>query len=1449
MKRSARLTYVFAFLSFYSVHAQQSDFISATASASPSEAAFVMDGNKQTAWHLAAGGLSQDQSLTLALRVPGNVQQLTIDATGLSAQLLKKMLGIYITYDPMNPGPPVDFTIAGNGPFTLTFPARYGAHIKLLFKGGLTRRPIAIREVYAASADTDGGATDRGATASRDTAGKPWMNPKMPLDQRVETLLSVMTPAQKMELLREGWGIPGIPSLGIPDMKKVEAIHGFSYGSGATIFPQSIALGATWDKTLVEKVADAIGDETVSAGAVQAWSPVLDVAQDPRWGRCEETYGEDPILVSEIGGAWIKGYQSRGLIVTPKHFAVHGAVLGGRDSHDMGLSEREIREIHLVPFRNIIEKYHCQSMMMAYSDFEGVPVAKSKELLKGILREEWGFDGFIVSDCGAIGNLSSRKHYTARDPVEAANEALAAGIATNCGDTYNNPSVIAAAKDGTLNKENLDYTCRTLLRTMFRNGYFEHNPSRQLDWNKIYPGWNSPEHKAIARQAAREAIVLLENKDNILPLPPSAKTIAVIGPGADDLQPGDYTPKLQPGQLISVLSGIRAAAGAGVNVLYEQGCDFAWGTPFHPDAALAAAAKADIVVMVLGDCSTSESAKNIRQTSGEGRDYASLVLPGDQEKLLEAVCGSGKPVILVLQSGRPYDLSYAAAHCKAILVNWLPGQEGGPATADVLFGAYNPAGRLPMTFPRNAAQLPLYYNFKTSGRGYDYVDMPFHPLYPFGFGLSYTSFSYSDLTAVQNTDGTVAVSATVTNTGRLKGDEVAQLYVTDLYASVKTRVMELKDFQRVTLAPGEFSKVSFTLSPYQLSLLNDNMDRVVEAGEFKIMVGGKSPSYIAADKIKNSVGFKTPAEGVNATLDYTASGKADFSLSPGDASDDPILHKKRIPVTVTNNGNLTDIGKLTMYLNGQQAGDVHHFELAPGASTVIWFVPDGTGEMDISFTTKYKLASRHYMLNAQSGPQQAKDSPFTGEKTAWHDGFDRYDFLMDEQTMAITPIKATEDEHYGAKPAEKGKLRCIVIVPQKVAAGNPWSWRGCYWDHEPQTEVELLKRGFHIAFIMCDPDAHWDAWYNFLTQEHGLSKKPAFIGMSKGGINEFAWATVNPDKVSCIYADNPALRLESFSRLSLLAKHDIPLLHVCGSYDFLLQQHTLAVEDAYHRLGGRISLVIKEGPGHHPHSLRDPTLVAGWIEENSRPGADESPAIPGLHFDKSYYYSYADTYRYCKPEDTYATCRGPLFTDTYERYDVNTGSDLGITGMTILVPKKPAPGNPWVFKADRIGRAAEPVDLALLAKGFYIVAAPVTAQAGPQQEQWDECYRQLTALGLSHRPVMEGAGAGGGEAYYWAIHNPEKVSCIYAENPVLRSLQAKAPLADSLAPLAKAGVPILHVCGSLDPWYPVNTREVEKKYRQLGGQMKVMLKEGEGHFGVLPRDLTTLVDYITASQH
>lgn len=932
--------------------AQQTQVASVSASANASTISYAFDGNRQTSWKLPVKELAAGQWLMFSLQQPGDVKEITLEAEDISKEQLHDIADVFVTYDPMNLGVPLSYSLKSNkDKFILSFPPKYGAHIKIVFKKNHQTNPLIIREIGVTLAKSN--LKEKGIQINQ-----PYMNPELPVEERVKNLLSQMTPADKMELIREGWGIPGIPHLGIPAIMKVEAVHGFSYGSGATIFPQAIGMGATWNKQLAEEVAGVIGDETVSAHAKQAWSPVLDVAQDARWGRCEETFGEDPVLVSEIGGAWIKGYQSKGLWTTPKHFAGHGAPLGGRDSHDIGLSEREMREIHLVPFRHVIRNYDCQSLMMAYSDYQGVPVAKSKELLKGILRDEWGFDGFIVSDCGAISNLTSRKHYTAKDKIEAANQALSAGIATNCGDTYNDKEVIEAAKTGKLDMNNLDYVCRTMLRTLFRNGLFEYNPSQLLDWNKIYPGWNSPEHKEVARRAACESMVLLENKNNILPLSKTTRKVAVIGPGADDLQPGDYTPKLQPGQLVSVLSGIKAAVGKQTQITYEKGCDFFYTENSHIDKAIRTAQEADMTILVLGDCSTSEALSGIKQTSGENRDLATLVLPGDQQKLLEAVCQTGKPVILVLQIGRPYNLTYASEHCQAILVNWFPGQEGGPATADVLFGDYNPAGRLPMTFPRNVGQLPLYYNFKTSGRVYDYVDMEYQPLYRFGYGLSYTSFSYSDLKTRIKDNGNVEVEALVTNTGKIAGDEVVQLYVTDMYASVKTRIMELKDFSRINLQPGESKVISFTLTPYQLSILNDNMDRVVEKGEFKIMIGGKSPSYVAADKIKDSVGFENHTnEGTNASIEYPYDLHADFSIRIAGIEENLINKKKQVLLDVKNEGSLMDIGKVTMFVDGMQTGDIRHYELAPGEKKQIRFELSQPDYKHLLFTSKYKSVS------------------------------------------------------------------------------------------------------------------------------------------------------------------------------------------------------------------------------------------------------------------------------------------------------------------------------------------------------------------------------------------------------------------------------------------------------------------------------------------------------------
>lgn len=940
------------FFCTYLMAQRSSEILSVSASVNQEKASLAFDKDQRTVWEVDGKNPKLDQWLMFTLQTPGDVCEMYLQLQGISKDELKQQMSIFVTYDPMNLGEPVDYQVQGSARgMRVTFSPKYGAHVKLVFKGNVRVGPFDIKEVSVFLADEELKNHKGDKTTLR------YMDPRLPVNERVESLLSVMTPEDKMELIREGWGIPGIPHLYVPPITKVEAVHGFSYGSGATIFPQALAMGATWNKNLTEKVAMAIGEETLAAGTMQAWSPVLDVAQDARWGRCEETFGEDPVLVSQIGGAWIKGYQSKGLFTTPKHFGGHGAPLGGRDSHDIGLSEREMREIHLVPFRHVIRNYACQSLMMAYSDFLGVPVAKSKELLRNILREEWGFDGFVVSDCGAIGNLTSRKHYTAKNKIEAANQALAAGIATNCGDTYNDKEVIQAAKDGRLDMANLDNVCRTMLRMMFRNELFEKEHKEPLDWNKIYPGWNSDSHKEIARQSARESIVMLENKDDVLPLSKHVRTIAVLGPGADNLQPGDYTPKLRSGQLKSVLTGIKQAVGNQTKILYEQGCEFTGSNGENIPNAVKVAAQSDVVVLVLGDCSTSEATTDVYKTSGENHDYATLILPGRQQELLEAVCATGKPVVLVLQIGRPYNLTKESELCKAIIVNWLPGQEGGLATADVLFGDYNPAGRLPMTFPRHVGQLPLYYNFKTSGRRYEYSDLEYYPLYYFGYGLSYTSFEYSDLKVEERENGNIIAHVNVKNIGYRAGDEVVQLYVTDMYASVKTRITELKDFTRVHLRPGESKSISFELTPYELSLLNDNMDRVVEKGTFKILVGGVSPQYIAKDRIKDSLGYEDAQKGLSVMLEYNHGFAADFDLALSKVEDNLLAKQRTIWISVKNNGTLMDTGKVEMYVDGRKTGDKVHYELAPGEEKLIPFIVDKDSNQSVVFATKYKVLS------------------------------------------------------------------------------------------------------------------------------------------------------------------------------------------------------------------------------------------------------------------------------------------------------------------------------------------------------------------------------------------------------------------------------------------------------------------------------------------------------------
>ena len=329
--------------------------------------------------------------------------------------------------------------------------------------------------------------------------------------------------------------------------------------------------------------------------------------------------------------------------------------------------------------------------------------------------------------------------------------------------------------------------------------------------------------------------------------------------------------------------------------------------------------------------------------------------------------------------------------------------------------------------------------------------------------------------------------------------------------------------------------------------------------------------------------------------------------------------------------------------------------------------------------------------------------PFPGEKTTWHEGFDRYDFLMDDATGTITPMKAPASEvtSFGIDVSLKdGKRRCVVVVPNKAAPGNPWSWRGCYWNHQPQTEVELLKRGFHIAFVAADPGRQgtaWDRWYKFITETHGLARKAAFVGMSKGGVNEFNWGVVNPDKVACIYADNPAVYDEDYAGIPELAKHDVPLLHVVGTEDFVLR-NTMAVEKIYHQLGGSITVIMKEGVAHHPHSLEDATPIADWISQHVHPVEANRPAFADATYTKTHYYSLESSYIYLKKEDTWATVRGPGYVPSYARYTSPGTGNFHADAMSIVVPQKPAPGKPWVFQPSFLERDSA-VALALLAVG------------------------------------------------------------------------------------------------------------------------------------------------------
>lgn len=647
--------------------------------------------------------------------------------------------------------------------------------------------------------------------------------------------------------------------LGIPAMIHEESLHGFA-ALGATSFPQAIALASTWDPNLVEQAFSVAAREIRSRGAQQALTPVLDLARDPRWGRVEETYGEDPYLVSRIGVACIRGFQGKGpaidqqhIFATMKHFAVHGQPEAGTNSAPGNYSERIVRENFLVPFQAAVMEAKVMSVMPSYNEIDGIPSHGNKWLLEKVLREEWGFQGFVVSDYEGIAQLESLHHVVA-NREEAAKKALETGVDIELPDVHAYGTLVEQIRAGRISEATLDKTVARILRAKFLAGLFE---DPHVDPDAAERINNAPEHRELALKAAREAIVLLKNQSGTLPLDRSKiKTLAVIGPNAAKCHLGGYSQ--DPGHCVSILDGIKAKAGDRTKVVYAEGSritedDADWRnwytdqvTPTDPAKEVKRIAEAvqvakgsDAVVLVLGG---NEQTCREAWAANHPGDRDSLELLGMQNELVKAVLETGKPVVVFLINGRPLAINYVAENVPAILEGWYLGQEGGTAAAEVLFGDYNPGGRLPITFPRSAGQIPSFYNHKPSARqGYLFADK--RPLFAFGHGLSYTTFRYANLRLAQDKirpSGQTTVQVDLTNTGKVKGDEVVQMYIRDRVSSVTRPVKELKGFRRVTLEPGQTATVEMAIIPAALSFLDENMNRVVEPGQFDIMVGSSS---------------------------------------------------------------------------------------------------------------------------------------------------------------------------------------------------------------------------------------------------------------------------------------------------------------------------------------------------------------------------------------------------------------------------------------------------------------------------------------------------------------------------------------------------------------------------------------------------------------------------------
>lgn len=637
--------------------------------------------------------------------------------------------------------------------------------------------------------------------------------------------------------------------LGIPVDFTNEGIRGLCHDR-ATYFPAQCGQGATWNKKLIARIGEVEAKEAVALGYTNIYSPILDIAQDPRWGRCVETYGEDPYLVGELGKQMITSLQKYNLVATPKHFAVYSIPIGGRDGKtrtDPHVAPREMRTLYIEPFRMAFQEAGALGVMSSYNDYDGEPITGSYHFLTEILRQEWGFKGYVVSDSEAV-EFISNKHKVADTYEDGIAQAVNAGL--NIRTHFTPPAdfilpLRKAVDDGKISQETLDKRVAEILRIKFRLGLFD-NPYRG-NGKQAEQIVHSKEHQAVSLEAARQSLVLLKNETNLLPLSKSIRSIAVIGPNADEQTQliCRYGPANAP--IKTVYQGIKELLPH-AEVIYKKGCDII--DPHFPESeildfpktaeevrlmqeVIRAAKQAEVVVMVLG---------GNELTVREDRSRTSLNLPGRQEELLKAVCATGKPVILVMLDGRASSINYAAAHVPAILHAWFPGEFCGQAVAEALFGDYNPGGRLAVTFPKSVGQIPFAFPFKP-GSDESSSTSVYGALYPFGHGLSYTTFTYSDLhisPSHQGVQGDIHVSCKIKNTGKIKGDEVVQLYLRDEISSVTTYTKVLRGFERISLKAGEEQTVHFRLRPQDLGLWDKNMNFRVEPGSFKVMLGASS---------------------------------------------------------------------------------------------------------------------------------------------------------------------------------------------------------------------------------------------------------------------------------------------------------------------------------------------------------------------------------------------------------------------------------------------------------------------------------------------------------------------------------------------------------------------------------------------------------------------------------